>query len=263
MSNTSAIPKKETNIAPATESYTMPIKNNRGWKGIVQFLLEALAVILIVAFVIKAVEDEKPITTTSSLDTSTVEGNNIVSNIPVKPRMITREELATKNGEGPNDNTTLWLAMMSEVFDVSSAPHFYGVNGTYHIFAGRDGNVPFVTGVFTKEEADLPVTNLTQLQLWSLETFLNDTYRYNKNANYTFVGLLIGDLYFSDGSPTPILLEVRRRIADETIIKAEEKRKREKLIQERQQRTEQQQAEKRAAEKRAAAAAQADTSAEL
>jgi Cytochrome b5-like Heme/Steroid binding domain len=267
MSETADAYNTLANNEATTGPNTMQFNNNRSWKGLMQFLLEGIAVILIVVIVIKAVEDDKPASTiTTILDSTTAVSNTSHSSVPMKPRMITREELATKNGENSNDNTTLWLSMMSEVFDVSSAPHFYGVNATYHIFAGRDGNVPFVTGVFTDEEAAKPITNLTQLQVWSLETFLNDTYRYNKNANYTFVGLLIGDLYFSDGSPTPIMLEVRRRIAEETIIKAEEKRKREQILQERRQKDfEKKESEQRAAEKLAAvsSAAHGDASAPI
>lgn len=123
--------------------------------------------------------------------------------------MITKEHLARMNGH--NENKTIWIAMMSEIYDVSSAPHFYANGSTYHIFAGRDANVPFITGIFTEEEASKSITTLDDHNLYLLETFLNDTYKPEK-PKYPFVGYLIGDLYTEDGKKTDLLRSIQKTI---------------------------------------------------
>ena len=41
--------------------------------------------------------------------------------------------------------------MLGQVFDVSKAPQFYGPEGGYGFFAGRDASRAFVTGDFDEE----------------------------------------------------------------------------------------------------------------
>lgn len=153
-------------------------------------------------------------TTTTKNSSSSIEK----SSTPL--RMITFEELSSKNGT-VEANYIMWLSILSEVYDVTSAPNYYAPNSTYNIFTGRDANVPFVTGTFTEEEAAKSITTLSHHQQWIVEHFSNDTYKHNKQANYTFVGYLIGELYDETGNPTETLIAVRHNIS----IAAEEKRK--------------------------------------
>jgi Cytochrome b5-like Heme/Steroid binding domain len=209
--------------------------------SLLRTLAEVLAVVILVYVVIAAVEDKPKVTSSTTMNTSLSSGQLL------KPRMITAEELASKNGS--DVNKTLWLSIMSEVFDVSSAPQYYAPNATYNIFVGRDANVPFVTGRFTPEEAAKSISNLTDHEVWIVDHFLNDTYKTTK-SKYTFVGLLIGELYDKDGNPSDILLEARVKIAKQKIVKAEQEAKRQELLAERRRKD----AEKAEAAKLAAAA---------
>ena len=76
--------------------------------------------------------------------------------MPAKPKeesyqekIFTREEL--KKYDGSEGSPGIYLAMLGQVFDVSKAPQFYGPEGGYGFFAGRDASRAFVTGDFDEE----------------------------------------------------------------------------------------------------------------
>lgn len=136
-------------------------------------------------------------------------------------KMVTLEELSRMNGS--NENKTIWIAIMSEIYDVSIAPNFYANGSTYHIFAGREANVPFVTGIFTEEEAAKSISTLDSHNLFLVENFLNDTYKPEK-PKYPFIGYLIGELYTEDGKRTVLLREILKEIKKEKKAKDDEER---------------------------------------
>ena len=87
----------------------------------------------------------------------------------VAVRVVTEEELKTKNGK---DSDEMWLSILGEVYDVTDGKKFYGEGSPYNIFLGRDASASFVTGNFTEEgskqsllELDPPI-KLTQLDDW-------------------------------------------------------------------------------------------------
>lgn len=99
---------------------------------------------------------------------------------------------------------------MGEVYDVTSGRSFYGEGGSYHIFAAKDGSVPFITGKFTDDEAKKSLTEtLSAAQLVSLEGWRKF---YEEKDEYPLVGLLAGSLYDSEGNPTEELKAVRDMI---------------------------------------------------
>lgn len=99
---------------------------------------------------------------------------------------------------------------MGEVYDVTSGRPFYGEGGSYSVFAGRDGSVPFITGKFTEEEANKSLTEtLSAAQLKSLEGWRKF---YADSEKYHLVGLLQGSLYDEHGNPTEELKTVRETI---------------------------------------------------
>ena len=126
-------------------------------------------------------------------------------------RMVTKEELALHDGK---QMPTVWLSIMSQVFDVSAGPEYYSENGPYRVFVAREGNVPFVTGTFTPEEAAKPLSSLQPHELSNLEHWLQF---YIDEDKYPFIGLLEGDLYDKDGSPTDEMKLIQDKIA---IVKA-------------------------------------------
>ena len=144
---------------------------------------------------------------------------------PQKTRIVTKEELARHDGN--QTKGVLWLSIMSKVYDVSKGSEYYGEGGPYHVFVGRDGNVPFITGTFNDEEASKPLTELTPHQLFNLETW---TDFYEKEDKYPFIGLLEGDLYDKDGNPTPMMEQVQEMIAEGRRAADEQKKKRQEVI---------------------------------
>ena len=128
---------------------------------------------------------------------------------PNSVKIVTLEELSRKTGKDGDD---IWLSIMGEVYDVTSGRDFYGEGGPYSVFSGRDGSVPFITGVFTPEEAKKSLTDtLSPAQLVSLEQWRTF---YADNEKYPLIGLLEGSLYDKDGNPTEELKTVRERIAN-------------------------------------------------
>lgn len=134
-------------------------------------------------------------------------------------RMVTKEELAFHDGK---QTDSFWLSIMSRVYDVSAGPEYYSPDGPYRVFVGRDANVPFITGVFNPDEAEKKLTELENHQLFALEHW---SQFYDDEDKYPFIGLLVGELYDSDGSPTEELKKVRVMIA-KARIEAEERKKR-------------------------------------
>ena len=139
-----------------------------------------------------------------------------VSSAEAPVRVVTKDELGERNG---HNGDSIWIGILGEVYDVSSGERFYGKDGPYRIFAGRDGSVCFMTGVFTEEEAAKSVTILSKDQLLGLDNWRQS---YVDNEAYAFVGVLDGELYDGTGSPTPLLQQVRRDI-QEASVEAERK----------------------------------------
>jgi hypothetical protein len=100
---------------------------------------------------------------------------------------------------------------MGEVYDVTSGAAFYGEGCSYSVFSGRDASVPFMTGVFTAEEAKKSLMDISAAQLVSLETWQKF---YADNEKYPRVGLLEGRLYDKDGNPTDEMNRIKERIAN-------------------------------------------------
>jgi len=126
-------------------------------------------------------------------------------------RLVKPEELEVANGE---DSDHLWLAVGGKVYNVKKGQEFYGADGSYHVFAGRDSLVPYVTGVFTPEEAakswkDLEPQKLPQLNHW--------VEFYDKEDKYPLVGYFVGKFYDEKGKPT----EENIRFHEELILQTE------------------------------------------
>lgn len=126
-----------------------------------------------------------------------------------KVRVVTKEELARHDGKQVEG--VYWLAIMSKVYDVSKGAQEFYDEGGYNVFIGRDGNVPFITGEFTEEEAARPILDLTPHQLWNLNTWAEF---YEKEERYPFIGVLEGDLYDKEGNPTAMMERVQELIVE-------------------------------------------------
>mmetsp|Transcript_16162 Transcript_16162/g.33435 ORF Transcript_16162/g.33435 Transcript_16162/m.33435 type:complete len:171 (-) Transcript_16162:1179-1691(-) len=138
-------------------------------------------------------------------------------------RVVTQDEMKVANGE---DSEFLWLAVAGKVYDVQAGKDFYGKGGAYHVFAGRDGLVPYVTGVFTPEEASKhwselePKSRLSELAHWV--TF------YDTEDKYPLVGHLHGAFYDENGSATAENKDFYGQVKEQQILKKQKQEERKK-----------------------------------
>jgi len=169
---------------------------------------------------------------------------------PANPRIITKDELATKNGK---DSDELWLAILGEVYNVTAGAQYYKEGATYHVFVGRDGSAAFVTGNFTPEAAEAAVyTTLEPTQLSSLETWREF---YQDEAKYPFLGLLEGELYDRNGQPTEEMMRVQVAITEGKRKLEEQKKKQAEVFERR--RKEREEKKKKTLEEEGAASSSA------
>lgn len=94
---------------------------------------------------------------------------------------------------------------------MSKGQEYYAEGSGYHVFAGQDGAVPFISGKFNDEEAEKSTDVLKDAELVSLKTWVEF---YRDEERYPFVGKLIGRYYDSEGNPTEEMLRVKQRWAD-------------------------------------------------
>jgi predicted heme/steroid binding protein len=110
------------------------------------------------------------------------------------------------NGKVKGDK--IYLSILGEVYEVTNGPEFYAEGAGYHTFAGREAAVPFISGKFTEEEAAKSTDVLTDVEVFSLKTWLDF---YKNEKRYSYVGRVIGRFYNADGVPTEELLRVLSR----------------------------------------------------
>ncbi|KAL7568124.1 hypothetical protein ACA910_019519 [Epithemia clementina (nom. ined.)] len=120
-------------------------------------------------------------------------------NEPAAVRVITEQELAAARGE--HDGDAVWLSLAGQVYDVTSGRQFYGPGGPYHVFAGRDAPVPYVTGIFTDDEAHKSWRTLSTEQVGELHHWLS-FYAKSSSEKYPLLGVLHGQFYDAKGQPT-------------------------------------------------------------
>lgn len=104
---------------------------------------------------------------------------------------------------------------------------YYAKGSGYHIFAGRDGTIPFITGNFTEEECNKHSDELTAAQLYALDHDWAEFYA--KEEKYPFVGFLCCRFYDSNGFATEETIRIKERVKGyEKIKAAKDKERREK-----------------------------------
>lgn len=85
------------------------------------------------------------------------------------------------------------------MFDVSAGRQYYGPDGGYSIFAGRDGTRAFLTGCFDETGAIADLRGLTEQQLTSIRKWRDF---YAEHENYKFVGRVLNEKV-DENSPLP------------------------------------------------------------
>ncbi|XP_070578158.1 neudesin-like [Ptychodera flava] len=90
-------------------------------------------------------------------------------------RMFTDEDLAKYDGSVPR--LPIYLAVKGVVFDVSSAPEFYGKDAPYNALTGKDSTRAVAKMSLAPEDLTADVTGLTDSQLEDLENVFQNTYK--------------------------------------------------------------------------------------
>jgi cytochrome b involved in lipid metabolism len=73
-----------------------------------------------------------------------------------------------------------------KVYDVTAGRRFYGPEGSYHFFAGKDATRSFVSGCF-KDDCPQDLNNLSENEKKSLEEWEQF---YAEHQEYFFVGYI-------------------------------------------------------------------------
>eukprot|EP00250_Pteridium_aquilinum_P003876 c14150_g1_i1 orf=231-554(+) len=97
---------------------------------------------------------------------------------------ITEEELLKYNGT--DSSLPIYVAIKKRIFDVSSARNFYGPDGSYAVFAGKDASRAL--GKMSTKEHDVvgSIDGLTEKELKVLEDWERKF-----EAKYPVVGSLV------------------------------------------------------------------------
>ena len=109
----------------------------------------------------------------------------LIPSPPPPPRTFTPSEL--REYDGSDASKPLYLAILGDVFDVSDGGKYYGPDGGYHAFAGRDGSRAFITGCFDEAGAVADTRGLTEQQMDALRRWRDF---YAEHKTYRYVGEL-------------------------------------------------------------------------
>ena len=102
---------------------------------------------------------------------------------------VTLEELKVYNG---TDNPRVLTSICGRIFDLSSAPDFYGPSGGYNCFAGGDSTYMLATVSLKPENLNKTEFTLTDEQSETLVNWIGSTYL----SKYPIVGILKGNFFF-------------------------------------------------------------------
>jgi predicted heme/steroid binding protein len=102
---------------------------------------------------------------------------------------MTAEELEEYDGL---DGGPLYIAIKGRVYDVTAKPGFYGEDGKYYLFVGKDATHSFATGCLdeTEECLNSSTEGLTDAELKEVDRWVE---LYETHDQYTFVGFLVED----------------------------------------------------------------------
>jgi membrane-associated progesterone receptor component len=143
------------------------------------------------------------------------------------PRDFTIEQLRDFNGV---IEKSIYIAMCGDVYDVTQSSDFYGADGPYHCFAGRDASRAMAKLCF--DEGELSNSNLSDLGLFERDTLESWISKFKYVKQYPIVGKLshpvknrkfrVEDLALCNGTqPVPsdrvhseILIAVKGKVFD-------------------------------------------------
>eukprot|EP00746_Dinoflagellata_sp_MGD_P065311 gnl/MRDRNA2_/MRDRNA2_27216_c0_seq1.p1 gnl/MRDRNA2_/MRDRNA2_27216_c0~~gnl/MRDRNA2_/MRDRNA2_27216_c0_seq1.p1 ORF type:complete len:295 (-),score=57.98 gnl/MRDRNA2_/MRDRNA2_27216_c0_seq1:16-900(-) len=123
-------------------------------------------------------------------------------------RVLTREELAKHSSDAVVSGLPVYVAILGEVFDVSTALQHYGPEGHYKGLAGVDATRSFATGDFSANGLLSEVDGLGHDEILAINDWVS---QYQKK--YPKVGLVEGHYYNKQGEMTAKLETYRGAVA--------------------------------------------------
>jgi cytochrome-b5 reductase len=112
----------------------------------------------------------------------------------IRPREYTSDEVYEMNGK---NGKPVWLSAKGEVFDVTRGADFYGPEGGYSLFAGRDASRALA--LVSLEQKDVENNRIDDLSAGDIMTL--EEWRAQFHRKYTCIGTLKG--WSPAGSPLP------------------------------------------------------------
>jgi membrane-associated progesterone receptor component len=103
------------------------------------------------------------------------------------PRLFTRQTLAPFNGKvsPQNPDAHIYIALLGKVYDMTSAPGFYGPGASYGLFAGTDATRGLAKSSLLPTDVNGAIDDLTPAELMQAGEW-QDKY----NSKYPVVGTL-------------------------------------------------------------------------
>ena len=111
-------------------------------------------------------------------------------------RVFTAAELAAHDGSQPGQS--IWLAVLGEVFDVSSGEKHYGKGMPYNLFAGRDASRAYANLQLRDADNDA-LDGLSPKEILAVRNWLQT---YTTSDKYVHLGVLAGRYYDAYGRKT-------------------------------------------------------------
>jgi predicted heme/steroid binding protein len=122
-----------------------------------------------------------------------------------KYTVFSPENLTIYNGEL---HPRIYLAFLGEVWDVTLGERFYGKEGGYHFFSGKDASRAYVTGQFNEDGLNDDVTDFDIDQIGGL---LNWYDFYHNHEEYFKVGTVTGRYFTDKGKQTKYFQKIKVR----------------------------------------------------
>lgn len=106
---------------------------------------------------------------------------------------MTAAELSAYNGALSDDGVTtapLYICIKGRIYDVTAGERFYGPDGKYHLFVGKDATRAYATGCLWDHCVSSSTEGLTEKEWKEIDRWLE---LYETHDKYTFVGYLVDD----------------------------------------------------------------------
>jgi predicted heme/steroid binding protein len=139
--------------------------------------------------------------------------------LPNDLQVFTKDQLSAFKGN-ESKTSLIYISIIGHVYDVTNGRQFYGPDGGYAGFAGRDGTRAFVSGNFTEDGLIENIDDMKDQELfdiWEWKSF------YDKEEKYIFKGYVDGMYINKHGVKLPYYFQCEKRVEELKLKKMHEK----------------------------------------